>query len=127
MFYLNCKHPNIRFACEIEKDRSLAFLDIDVYRGNLKFETSVHRKSTFSGVYTNYSSFIATEYKSNLITALLYRTFTIVSDYHKLHEEIVKLKSVLRQNGYPTHSWIKLLVNSLIKVSKKMDHHYHSS
>ena len=85
MFYLNCKHPNIRFICEIEKDRSLAFLDIDVYRGNNKFETA-HRKSTFSGVYTNYRSFIATEYKSSLITTLLYRSFTIVSNYQKLHE-----------------------------------------
>ena len=95
LFSLNCKHPNIRFAYEIEKDRSLAFLDIDVYRGNNKFETSVHRKSTFSGVYTNYRSFIATEYESSLITTLLYSSFTIVYNYHKLHEEIVKLKSVL--------------------------------
>ena len=119
MFYLNCKHPNIRFACEIEKDRSLAFLDIDVYRGNHKLETSVHRKSTFSGVYTNYSSFIATEYKSNLITTLLYRTFTIVSDYHKLHKEIVKLKSVLRQYGYPTRFLNKIISKFLDKSFKK--------
>ena len=90
--YLNCKHPNIRFTCETEKDRSLTFLDIDVYRGNNKFETSVHRKSTFSGVYTNYSSFIATEFKNSLITTLLYRTFTIVSDYHKLHERNCKVE-----------------------------------
>ena len=119
MFYLNCKHPNIRFACETEKDRSLAFLDIDVYRGNHKLETSVHRKSTFSGVYTNYSSFIATEYKSNLITTLLYRTFTIVSDYHKLHKEIVKLKSVLRQYGYPTRFLDKIISKFLDKSFKK--------
>ena len=119
MFYLNCKHPNIRFACEIEKDRSLAFLDIDVYRGNHKLETSVHRKSTFSGVYTNYSSFIATEYKSNLITTLLYRTFTIVSDYHKLHKEIVKLKSVLRQYGYPIRFLDKIISKFLDKSFKK--------
>ena len=99
MFYLNSKHPNIRFTCEIEKDRSLTFLDINVYRGNNKFETSVHRKSTFSEIYTNYRSFIETEYKSSLITTQLYRSFTLVSDYHKMHEEIVKLKSVPRQNG----------------------------
>ena len=72
LFYINSKHPNIRFTCEIGKDRSLAFLVINVYRGNNKFETSVHRRSTFSGVYTIYRSFIATEYKSSLITALLY-------------------------------------------------------
>ena len=91
LFCLNSKHPNIRFTCKIEKHRSLKFLNINVYRGNNKYETSVHRKSTFAGVYTNYGSFIATEYKSSLITTMLYRSFTIVSDYHKLHEEIVKL------------------------------------
>ena len=36
LFYLNSKHPNIRFTFKIERDRSLAFLDIDVYRGNKK-------------------------------------------------------------------------------------------
>ena len=43
LFYFNYKHPNIRRTCEKEKDRSLAFLDIIVYRGNDRFETSVHR------------------------------------------------------------------------------------
>ena len=119
MFYLNSKHPNNTFTCEIEKDRSLAFLDINVYRGNNKFETSVHRKSTFSGVYTKYRSFVATDYKSSLITTLLYRSFTIVSDYHKLHEEIVKLKSVLRQNGYPTRFLDKIISKFLDKSFKK--------
>ena len=118
-FYLNFKHPNIRFTCEIEKDKSLAFLDINVYKGNDKFETSIHRKSTISGLYTNCRSFIATEYKSSLITTLLYRSFTIVSDYHKLHEEIVKLKSVLRQNGYSTQFLDKIISKFLDKSFKK--------
>ena len=48
LLYFNSKHPNISLTCEIEKDRSLAFLDINVYRGYNKFETSVHHKSTFS-------------------------------------------------------------------------------
>ena len=119
LFYLNSKHTNIRITCEIEKDRSLAFLDINVYRGNNKFETSVHCKSTFSGVYTNYRSFIATECKTSLITTLLYRSFTIVSDYHNLHEETVKLKSVLRQNGYPTQFLDKIISKFLDKCFKK--------
>ena len=60
LFYLNSKHPNISFTCEIEKDRSLAFFFFYVFRSNNKFETSVHHKPTFSGVCTNYRSFIAT-------------------------------------------------------------------
>ena len=99
LFYLNWKHPNIRFTYEIEKDRSLAVLSIGVSRGNNKFKRSVHPKLTFSGVYTNYRSFIATEYKNSWISTLSYRSFTIVSDYHKLHEETVKFKSVLRKIG----------------------------
>ena len=42
LFYLNRNHPNIRFTFAIEKDRSVAFLDTDVYRGNNKFETSFY-------------------------------------------------------------------------------------
>ena len=63
--------------------------------------------------------FIATEYKSRLITTLLYRGFAIVSDYQKLHEEIVKLKLVLRQNGYPTRFLDKISSKFLDKSFKK--------
>ena len=96
-------------------------MDINVYRGNNKLETSVYRKSTFSGVYTNYRSFIATQYKSSLITTLLQRSFAIVSDYHNLHEEVVKLKSVLRQNGYLSWFLLKVISKFLDKRFKKRD------
>ena len=66
-------------------------------------------------MYTNYRSFNATEYKSSLITTLLYRSFTIISDYNKLHEEVVKLKSVLRQNRYPTRFLDKIINKFLDK------------
>ena len=101
------------------RKRFLAFLGINAYRGNNKFGTSVHRKSTFSGIYTNYKSFTATECKSSVITTLLYRSFTIVSDYHKLHEETVKLKSVLRQNKYPTQFLDRTISKFLDKSFEK--------
>ena len=66
-------------------------------------------------MYTNYRSFNATEYKSSLITTLLYRSFTIISDYNKLHEEVVKLKSVLRQNRYPARFLDKIISKFLDK------------
>ena len=118
LFYLNCKHSNIRFTSEIEKDRPPAFLDVDVYRSNNKFETSVHRKTTLSGVYTNCRSVIATEYQSSLITTLLYRSFTSFN-YHKLHEEIEKLNSMLRQNGYPTGFLDKIIGKFIDRSFKK--------
>ena len=57
---MNTKHPNARFKFEIEKQNSFSFLDINIIRNTEKkaFETSVYRKSTFSGIFTNFKSFI---------------------------------------------------------------------
>ena len=57
---MNAKHLNIRFIFEIENQNSFSFLDIKIIRNTEKkpFETSVHRKSTVSGVFTNFNSFL---------------------------------------------------------------------
>ena len=56
--YMNSKHKNINFSLETEKDGQMSFLDVNVFRENGKFVTNVYRKETFTGVYTNFSSFI---------------------------------------------------------------------
>jgi len=52
--YLNTKHPNMRFTHESENDESMPFIGINVSRKNGGFDTSVYRKTTFSGLFTNY-------------------------------------------------------------------------
>ena len=47
--YLNNKHPNIKFTCELEKNRNLAFLDCLVTRKINKFETQ-HIEKKFFGI-----------------------------------------------------------------------------
>ena len=54
----------------------------------------------------------------SLITTLFYRSFIIFSNYHKLREEIVKLKSVLRRNGYPTR-FLDKIISKLLDRSFK--------
>ena len=90
--------PNIRFTLEIEDQKSFSFLDIKIIRNTEKraFETSVYRKCTFSGVFTNFKSFISMAYK----TGLLFRYFSMCSSYGKFHEETVKLKEIFKQNSY---------------------------
>ena len=56
-YYLNLQHANIKFTSEIEMNNSLSFLDIKIVRQNNKFTTSVYRKPTFSGVFTNFREF----------------------------------------------------------------------
>ena len=98
--YMNSKHKNISFTFEVEKEGSFPFLDVNISRDKNKFVTSVYRKSTFSGVYTNFTSFLPLEYKFGLIYTLLFRCFTLVSDFSKFHLEVEKLKNFLSKNGY---------------------------
>ena len=90
-----------KFTSEIEENGSLSFLDIKISRENNKFVTSVYRKPTFSGVFTNVESFIPDIYKRGLIETLLHRNFRLRSNYENFHGEIETLKSILKYNGYP--------------------------
>ena len=83
-----------------EEDGCLPFLDVNIFHENDKFATSVCRKKTFSGVYTNFKSFIPETYKIGLIKSLLFQCFILCSDFIKFHHEIEKLKSILYKNSY---------------------------
>ena len=71
--YMNSKHRNIKFTVEREENNSLSFLDIKIFRDGGKFQTSVYRKSTFSGVLTNFESILPISPKYNLVSTLLHR------------------------------------------------------
>ena len=64
---MSSKHQNINFTVEKDNVSSLSFLDAKICRKNGKFVTSVYRKPTFSGVFTNYESFIPTYQKRGLL------------------------------------------------------------
>ena len=79
--YLNKQLKNIKSTSEIEENGSLSFLYIKISRENNKFVTSVYRKPTFTGVFTNFESFIPDIYKRGLIETLLHRSFRLCSNY----------------------------------------------
>ena len=70
--YLSSKHSNINFSLEKENEGRLSFLDVNFFREKGKFVTNVYRKKAFSGVYTNFDSFILETYKTGLIKSLLF-------------------------------------------------------
>lgn len=116
--YLNTRHPNMNFTFENEADNSLPFLDVNVIRSDRHFVTSIYRKPTFSGVYTNYCSFIPDLYKRNLVSTLLFRIFTICSSWELMHREVANLKLILRRNSYPKHLTEKLIRKFFDKVKR---------
>jgi len=102
--YMNAQHPNMNFTYELETNDSLAFLDVFVTRDldNSMFVTSVYRKPTFSGVYTNFDSFIPSSYKSGLVYTLLYRSYQICTHWYQIHTEFDKIRMFMQKNGYPS-------------------------
>ena len=97
--YLNKQHKKIKFTSEVEENGSLSFLDIKISRENNKCVTSVYRKPTFTGVFTNFESFILDIYKRGLIETLLYRSFRLCSNNENFHREIETLRSILKHNN----------------------------
>ena len=57
---MGSRHQNINFTSDEESINTMSFLDFKITRENDKFTTTVYRKSTFSGVFTNFERFIPT-------------------------------------------------------------------
>ena len=114
--YMNKRHKNIKYSFETEKDNSFSFLDVKICREKDKFTTNVFRKDTFGGIYTNFSSFVALEYKFGLVYTLLHRSFTIVSDFSKFHFEVETLEKTRHKNAYPTKFFGKCISKFIINI-----------
>ena len=113
---LNSKHKNNKFTYQKESNNSLPFLDILISRPENGFKTSVYHKPTFSEVYSNFNSFIYDEYKIDLVFTMLFRTFSIVSDFSRFHTELIHLKEILRKNAFS----IKLVDNCIKNFLNKI-------
>ena len=114
--YMSSKHQNINFTVGKENVGSFSFLDVKICRKNEKFVTSVYRKPTYNGVFTNYESFILMYQKRGLLYTLLHRSFSICCDFKTFHFEIYHLKTILIKNNYPLNfkdSCVKSILNKL--------------
>ena len=101
--FLNSQHPNIKFTFEKQKDDKLAFLDILISKTEQNFCTSVYRKMTSIGLYTNFVSFTPYSYKIGLIKTLIHRTYEISSSWTSFNEDISNVKHMLMKNMYPSY------------------------
>ena len=77
--YMNSRHESISFTDELEENNLLPFLDVAVTRTDDGFTTHLYRKSTFSGVFTNSFSFLPIQFKSCLVSTLLFRCYQLTS------------------------------------------------
>ena len=108
--YLNRQHRNI------EQSGPLSFLDIKVSQENKISVPSIYRMPTFSGVFTNFETFISKSYKCTLTHTLSYRKFSLYSNMENLHQEISSVKSVFKSIGYSKNFADSCISNFLGKL-----------
>ena len=85
--FLNCQHKSIKFTLEKESNKFLSFLDILIKNEGNRFSTSVYRKKTSIGLFTQVNSFTPISYKIGLVRCLIYRACKISSSYIIFHNE----------------------------------------
>ena len=108
---------------ETEKENKLSFLDVEVIREQGKFTTTIYRKPTFSGVYSNFESFLPSVYKFGMVYTLVYRCFRICSNWTQFHTELIFLKGIFQKNGYPENfidRCFKMFLNNVYLVKENV-------
>jgi hypothetical protein len=97
----NSAHSSIEFTSELEEFDYFHFLDVGLSRRiDGTVQRSVYRKSTWTGQYINFNSFVPCKQKRNLVRCLYNRATRICSD-DSIGDEISTLKTVLKENGFP--------------------------
>ena len=89
------------FHLRKRKNGKMSFLDVEISQENGKLVATVYRKPNFSGAYTHFERFLPSTHKFGMLYTLVYRCFTLCSDWSKFHKELVTLKEIFQRNGYP--------------------------
>ena len=96
-YFINSRHPNIKFTFEKELDHKISFLDVLVDNSLATPVISVFRKNTYTGLLTNFFSFVPFCYKIGLIRTLLDRTYRINNTWSGFNSDIQKVFNILRK------------------------------
>ena len=109
--YIDTSHHNIKFTMENEVNKIIPFLDVLIDNSQNILKTSTYHKSTYSGLLLNYTSFTSRFYKIGLIKCLIDRAYKISNTWPGFHDDVTKIKDVLKRNCYPP-----FILDKIIKV-----------
>ena len=112
--HINNLHQNIKFTMEEESNGELAFLDTLLKRNNGEISVLLYRKPTHTDQYLHYSSHHQTSCKESVVSSLLNRAYSIITNKDDLHKENARIKQVLKENGYQEALLVKSLRELLI-------------
>ena len=99
--HINRQHPSIKFTIETEVDNSLPMLDLKLNRTNNTIIADIYRKPTHTDHYLQWSSHHPVQQKLGIVCTLMHRADTIISDNNLKKVEKEKIRTALRNCGYP--------------------------
>ena len=98
------------------------FLDVLIDNSQNILKTSTYHKSTYSGLLLNYTSFTSRFYKIGLVKCLIDRAYKINNTWPGFHDDVSKIKDVLKRNSYPPFILDKIIKAYIDKIHYKL--HY---
>ena len=116
LHYMNQQHPNIKFTSETEDNNQISFLDINIVKEQNSFATSVYRKKTFTGLGSNFLSYMPLKFKIACLKTLIHRAYHLSSSYFNFDTELNFLKDYFINNCFPPylfHKHVKQFLNQI--------------
>ena len=104
---LNSCHENLNFTMEIAEQDTISFVGMNITKCENRLETSVHRKSTNTGLLLHYHSHVDKRYKRCLLSTMINRAYRLSSTPKAFSEECDKLRTTFLNLDYPAN-----LINS---------------
>lgn len=92
-------HENLNFTMEIAKQDTISFVVMNITKCGNRLETSIHRKSTNTGLLLNYHSHVDKQYKRCLLSTMINRAYRLSSTPTAFSEECDKLWTDLSKPG----------------------------
>ena len=96
---------------ETEVNKIIPFIDVLIDNSQNIFKSFTYNKSTYSGLLLNYTSFTSRFYKIGLIKCLTDRAYKINNTPSGFHNDVSKIKDVLKRNSDPP-----FIIDKIIKA-----------
>lgn len=102
--YINSIENNIKFTLEIENNKILNFLDLQIYHDDNNIHNfRIYRKPTFSDAMISETSNHPINYKYAAFHSMVHRMMSIPMNESDRQIEINTIKLIARNNGYDDH------------------------
>jgi hypothetical protein len=117
---LNNQVPSIKFTCEVEKEKTIPFLDVNVLRTDDGFKFKVYRKPTNNNLIISSESRHTKSIKISAIRSNFLRALRVCSDEF-IEEEFRVINEIAKQHNFSTYDideGLKLAKETFYKEKK---------